>query len=104
MITGLSSNGKIVKLSADTRKIANVKKSNYLAEGPTVDAFLPGTAVEFLITDITAKGITGKIMGMIDVTSDLIHSGAIIFGTDLNKKYKIGTKIRGRIICTFPPS
>jgi rRNA biogenesis protein RRP5 len=102
MITGLSSNGKIVKLSADTKKIANVKKPNYLVEGPTVDVFLPGTAVEFLITDITAKGITGKIMGMINVTSDLIHSGAIICGTDLNKKYKIGTKIRGRIICTFP--
>jgi rRNA biogenesis protein RRP5 len=102
MITGLSSNGKIVKLSADTRKIANVKKSNYLVEGPTVDAFLPGTAVELLITDITAKGITGKVMGMIDVTSDLIHSGAITGGKDLDRKYRIGTKIKGRIICTFP--
>jgi rRNA biogenesis protein RRP5 len=102
MITGLSSNGKIVKLSADTRKIANVKKSNYLVEGPTVDAFLPGTAVELLITDITAKGIAGKVMGMIDVTSDLIHSGAITGGKDLDRKYRIGTKIKGRIICTFP--
>jgi rRNA biogenesis protein RRP5 len=102
MITGLSSNGKIVKLSADTQKIANVRKSNYLVEGPTVDAFLPGTAVEFLISDITRKGITGKIMGMIDVTSDLIHSGAITLGKELDKKYKVGTKIRGRIICTFP--
>jgi rRNA biogenesis protein RRP5 len=102
MITGLSSNGKIVKLSADTRKITNVKKSNFLVEGPTVDAFLPGTAVELLITDITAKGITGKVMGMIDVTSDLIHSGAISSEKDLDRKYKIGTKIKGRIICTFP--
>lgn len=102
MITGLSSNGKIVKLSADNQKIANVKKSNYLVEGPTVDTFLPGTAVELLINDITAKGITGKVMGMIDVTSDLIHSGAITGGKDLDRKYKIGTKIKGRIIFTFP--
>lgn len=102
MITGLSSNGKIVKLSADTQKIANVKKTNFVVEGPTVDSFLPGTAAEVLITDITAKGIVGKVMGMIDVTADLIQSGAITNMKDLEKKYKIGTKIRARIIYALP--
>lgn len=102
MVTGLSSNGKIVKLSADVQKIANFKKSNYLVDAPTVDAFLPGTAVEFLVTDITPRGIAGKVMGIVDVTADLIHSGLGIGGKDLDKKYKIGTKVRGRIICTFP--
>lgn len=102
MVTGLSSNGKIVKLSADIRKIANVKKLSHLTEAPTVDAFLPGTAVEVLVADITSRGLAGKVMGMIDVTADLVHSGAGASGKDLEKKYKLGSKIRGRIICTFP--
>lgn len=101
MITGLSSNGKIVKLSADVQKIANSKKPTYLSDAPTVDAFLPGTAVEFLITDITPRGVAGKVMGSIDVTADLIHSG-LGNGKDLDKKYKVGSKAKGRIICTFP--
>ncbi|OBT77441.1 hypothetical protein VF21_04208 [Pseudogymnoascus sp. 05NY08] len=102
MITGLSSNGKIVKLSADLQKIANSKKPTYLSDAPTVDAFLPGTAVEFLLTDITPRGVAGKVMGSIDVTADLIHSGLGNAGKDLEKKYKVGSKVKGRIICTFP--
>ncbi|RDW94919.1 hypothetical protein BP5796_00682 [Coleophoma crateriformis] len=104
MVTGLSSNGKIVKLSADTQKIANPKKLNHLVEAPTVDAFLPGTAVEVLISEITQRGICGKVMGMVDVTADLMHSGAGATDKDLEKKYKIGAKIKGRVICTFPTS
>ena len=103
-VIGLSSNGKIVKLSADSQKTANLKKPIYLSEAPTIDAFLPGTAVEFLIADITSRGVIGKVMGMIDVTADLMHSGAGASGKDLDKKYKIGTKVKGRIICTFPTS
>lgn len=102
MVTGLSSSGKIVKLSADMHKVANPKKISYLSEGPTVDAFLPGTAVELLVADITSRGIAGKVMGMVDVTADMVHSGAGPSGKDLEKKYKLGSKIRGRIICTFP--
>ncbi|KAF4626997.1 hypothetical protein G7Y89_g11155 [Cudoniella acicularis] len=102
MVTGLSSNGKIVKLSADTQKIANTKKLSHLSEAPTVDAFLPGTAVEVLVTDITPRGVAGKVMGMVDVTADVVHSGAGPSGKDLEKRYKLGSKIRGRIICTFP--
>jgi rRNA biogenesis protein RRP5 len=102
MVTGLSSNGKIVKLSADTQKIGNLKKSGYLTEAPTIDAFLPGTAVEILVADTTPKGIVGKVMGMVDVTADVIHSGAAVSSKALEKKYKIGSKIKGRVICTFP--
>jgi rRNA biogenesis protein RRP5 len=102
MITGLSSNGKIVKLSADVQKFANPKKLNYLVEAPTVDAFLPGTAVELLVTDITPRGLAGKVMGMLDVTADLIHSGLGSIGKDLDKKYKIGSKVKGRVIFALP--
>lgn len=104
MVTGLSSNGKIVKLSADTQKIANPKKLSYLTEAPTIDAFMPGTAVEVLVVDVTPRGVIGKVMGMVDVTVDLLHSGAGLPGKDLEKRYKLGSKIKGRIICTFPTS
>ncbi|CAD6443975.1 cfe07548-51c7-45c8-8d6d-b8eec6fe4037 [Sclerotinia trifoliorum] len=104
MVTGLSSNGKTVKLCADTQKIGNLKKSNYLTDAPTVDAFLPGTAVEILIVDVSSRGVTGKVMGMVDVTADLMHSGTGVMNQELEKKFKIGAKVRGRVICTFPNS
>ncbi|KAG9243326.1 hypothetical protein BJ878DRAFT_553142 [Calycina marina] len=103
-VTGLSSNGKIVKLSADIAKTANLKKLNYISDAPTIDAFQPGTAVEILVADISPRGIIGKVMGMLDVTADLMHSGAGARGKDMEKKYKIGSKIKARVICTFPTS
>ena len=102
LVTGLSSDGRIIKLSADLHKAGNLKKSNFLAEAPTIDLFLPGTAVDMLITDVSSSGVTGKIMGLLDVTADLIHSGAAESQKDISEKYKIGSKVKARIICTFP--
>lgn len=104
MVTGLSSNGKIVKLTSDPEKIGNTKKPNFMSIAPTVDSFLPGSAVEILVTDITARGLIGKLMGMLDVTADLMHSGAGADDKDIEKKYKIGSKVKGRVICNFPTS
>lgn len=102
LVTGISSNGNTIKLSSDSQKAGNIKKSHFLIDAPTVDSFLPGTAVEFLISEVTSSGIAGKVMGMLNVTADLIHSGAAASGKDLEKKYSTGSKMRGRIICTFP--
>ncbi|CAD6577680.1 MAG: rRNA bioproteinsis protein rrp5 [Alectoria sarmentosa] len=102
LVTGKSSNGSIIKLSADPQKIGNVKKGNFLTSAPSVDSFLPGTAVEVLVSETTPSGIAGKVMGLLDVTADLIHSGAAASGKDLEKKYPTGSKVKGRIICTFP--
>ena len=101
LVTGLSSDGRIIKLSADLHKAGNLKKPNFLAEAPTIDLFLPGTAVDMLITDVSS-GVTGKIMGLLDVTADLIHSGAAESQKGNSEKYKIGSKAKARIICTFP--
>lgn len=102
LITGRSSNGSIIKLSADPQKIGNTKKGNFLTSAPTVDSFLPGTAVEVLISETASSGVAGKVMGLLDVTADFIHSGAASSGKDLEKKYPTGSKVKGRIICTFP--
>ena len=102
LVTGISSNGNIIKLSADSNKIGNIKKGSLLTDAPTIDSFLPGTAIEILVSEVTASGIAGKVMGLLDVTADLIHSGAASSGKDLGKKYSTGSKVKGRIICTFP--
>ncbi|KAL8939535.1 MAG: hypothetical protein Q9211_002692 [Gyalolechia sp. 1 TL-2023] len=102
LITGLSSNGNIVKLSADPQRSGNLKKGHFLTDAPTIDCFLPGTAVECLLAEVTASGIVAKAMGLLDLTADIIHSGSAASGKDLEVKYSVGTKIKGRIICTFP--
>ena len=102
LVVGTSSNGNIIKLSADPQRAGNIKKSNFVTDAPTVNSFLPGTAVEFLVSEVTYSGIAGKAMGLLDVTADLIHSGAASSGKDLHKKFSVGSKIKGRIICTFP--
>lgn len=102
LVTGKSSNGKIIKLSADAQRIGNVKKGSFLTSAPTVDSFLPGTAVEVLVSEVRQSGIAGKVMGLINVTADLIHSGAAASSKDLEKIYSTGSKVKGRITCTFP--
>ena len=102
LVTGKSSNGSIIKLSADPQKIGNIKKGSFLTSAPTVNSFLPGTAVEVLVSEVGPSGIAGKVMGLLNVTADFIHSGAAASGKDLEKKYPTGGKVKGRIICTFP--
>ncbi len=102
LVTGMSSNGNIIKLSADPQKAGSIKKGNFVTDAPTVNSFLPGTAIEILVSEVTPSGIAGKAMGLLDVTADLIHSGAAASGKDLEKKYTAGSKVKGRIVCTFP--
>jgi rRNA biogenesis protein RRP5 len=104
LVSGLNPDGRIVKLSADQAKAGNLKKSNILTKAPTIDVFLPGTAVEMLVLDSTPNTITGKVMGLVDATADIIHSGAAEKGEDVSEKYKIGSKVNARMIFTCPDS
>ncbi|CUS13120.1 unnamed protein product [Tuber aestivum] len=111
-IIGLSSNGKIVKLSGDLEqkpskkgKYTGGKAAWWLSSAPTVNTFLPGTGVEVLITDIAkggkAVGIAGKIMGLVDATMDFFHASG--WGEkDIESKFKVGEKIKARVIATHP--
>ncbi|OAP62913.1 hypothetical protein AYL99_02140 [Fonsecaea erecta] len=94
----MSSNNKVVKLSADLTK-APVMKS-----APSVDTFLPGTKAEILISHVTDAGISGKIMGMLDVTADIVHSGSFKDRQTFLAQYQVGKKITGRLIFNFPLS
>lgn len=98
--TGLSANRKVAQLSTKTEKLGNIK--NFPAEATTINTFVPGTAVEVLVNEISEHGLIGKVMGDLDVTADLIHSGIGPNGTDLAAKYKVPSKVKARVICTFP--
>lgn len=104
LVTGKGSNGKVLKLSPDFNKLNAAlpgTKQPVLSDAPTVDAFLPGTAVDILITDSGDRGIVGKVMGMLDVTADVVHSNAV-YVEDMSKKYKVGSKTKARIIYAVP--
>lgn len=105
LVTGKGSSGQVLKLTPDASRFAVLpadKHAPSVSEAPTVDAFMPGTAVDILITESGPGGVVGKIMGMVDVTADVLHSGAGGKEVDLSKKYKVSSKIKGRIIFTLP--
>lgn len=104
LVTGKGSNGKVLKLSPDAAKFSVLvpgQKNPIVATAPVVDAFLPGTAVDVLITETTTGGVAGKIIGMLNATADFAHSGASL-GVDPTEKYKVNTKTKARIIWALP--
>ncbi|KAI5291692.1 rRNA biogenesis protein rrp5 [Ascosphaera aggregata] len=100
MVTGSNDSRTVIKLSGNLSATANLKKA-VLSEAPTIQAYQPGTAAEVLLTEVTAHGMAGKIMGMIDAVVDSVQSGACDGSLDLENKYKLGAKIRARIISTL---
>ncbi|KAI1331172.1 nucleic acid-binding protein [Xylariaceae sp. FL0255] len=100
LVTGKGANGKIIQLSTLPKKLGKVQ--NFASEATTIQTFLPGAAVELMVSDISKHGIAGKVMGSLDVTADHIHSGLGPKALDLEAKYKIGKKTKARVICTFP--
>ncbi|ROW12603.1 hypothetical protein VMCG_00682 [Cytospora schulzeri] len=100
MATGLSGNRKVIQLTTRGDKIGNSK--NLPHEATTINTFVPGTCVDVLVSEVLERGIIGKVMGHLDVTADHIHSGVGPHGVDIAAKYKVGSKLKARVICTFP--
>lgn len=100
LVSGQNASGNVIKLTANLEH--SLKKSHFLAAAPTINSYLPGVAAEILLTEVTANGMMGKIMGMLDTTVDLVQSGVTDGKLDLERKFKIGAKIKGRIVSTFP--
>lgn len=100
LVTGKGADNKIIQLSALQSKIGSIQ--NFASEATTIQTFLPGSAVELMVSDISKRGLVGKVMGSLDVTADLIHSGVGPKALDLEDKFKIGKKIKARVICDFP--
>ncbi|KAF9877510.1 rRNA biogenesis protein [Colletotrichum karsti] len=92
--------GIVVQLSTDPQKLSNT--SNVASNAPTINSFQPGSLADVLLTEVTKRGLQGKLLGHLPVTADLIHSGVGPDGVDLDAKYKVGARIKARIICNFP--
>jgi len=102
LVTGATTGAKtILKLSLNIHKDSGPKAS-MLLNAPSVNAYTPGVATEMLITDVTTSDLRGKIMGLLDVTADHFHSGYYSSSKDLEKTYKIGSRVKVRIIFTLP--
>ncbi|KAI1777685.1 nucleic acid-binding protein [Hypoxylon cercidicola] len=99
LVTGKSAN-KVAQLTTLPKKIGKVQ--NFASEATTINTFLPGSAVEFMVSEVTNRGIIGKVMGLLDVTADLVHSGLGSKALDLESKYKVAKKYKARVICNFP--
>ncbi|KAK8022186.1 hypothetical protein PG993_012953 [Apiospora rasikravindrae] len=98
----LKKSGNVTQLTTMKEKIGQVQ--NVPSDATTINTFLPGTAVELMVNEISGRGLAGKVMGSLDVTADLIHSGAGPQAVDLEEKYKVGKKVKARVICNFPTS
>ncbi|UNI16377.1 rRNA bioproteinsis protein rrp5 [Purpureocillium takamizusanense] len=92
--------GKVVQLSLLQKALGNVKAVP--TEATTISTFLPGTAVDVLVSHADRRGLAGKVMGSLDVTADLVHSGVGPNDTNLEEACKVGSKIKARVICNFP--
>lgn len=91
--------GKIAQLTLSQKKLSEVKQ---VPEATTINTFLPGTTVDLLISQTDRRGIAGKVLGHLDATADLIHSGVGPLDTDVEAAYKIGSRVKARVICNFP--
>lgn len=99
-----ATSGRIVKLSAKLDNGEKKSNSQVLSTAPSVNSFLPGTLVEILLSDVSSTGLAGKVMGLVDVTCDIVHSGARSSSSSLEKTHKPGQKVVGRLLNTFPLS
>lgn len=90
--------GKTVQLSAD------LSSSGLVKSVASVDVMLPGTIVEVLLTQVTDDGLAGKVMGLLDVTADVVHSGRSSHPSEFSSKNSVGHKVKGRLIANFPLS
>ncbi|RVX75051.1 hypothetical protein B0A52_01328 [Exophiala mesophila] len=91
-------NRKVIKLSADLTSAPALKSAS------SVDSFLPGAVAEILISDTSDSGLSGKVMGLLNVTADVVHSGSFKDKQAFLSQYNVGQKVLGRLLCTFPLS
>ncbi len=90
LVSSKSSNGKIVQLTTLKDRLSNPK--SHPKDATTIDSFLPGTIADVLISEVSSRGIIGKVLGTLDATADRVHSGASPDEVDLESKYKTGAR------------
>lgn len=102
LVLGVSTAARtVLRLSPDMRKATDTKSHSLIAPS-TINAFCPGIATDMMITDVTTTDLRGQIMGLLDVTVDHFHSGYPTSRKELDELYKIGSKVKVRVIFMLP--
>ncbi|ORX37905.1 putative rRNA processing-related protein [Kockovaella imperatae] len=83
---------RVVQLGTDP---ADLTKS-LLHEVSDVGSILPGHLTSVLVTAVIPTGLNVKVCGFFDGTIDMTHLG--LKGEDIDERFKIGKKIRARVI------
>ncbi|KAK8849492.1 hypothetical protein IAR55_004826 [Kwoniella newhampshirensis] len=91
-LKSLTAGGRVVQLSLDPTELSRTITS----EVSTVESIIPGHCVSALITAVVPSGLNVKVCGFFDGTIDIAHLP--LGDVDIEAKYKIGKKIRARII------
>ncbi|WWC95372.1 hypothetical protein V866_002234 [Kwoniella sp. B9012] len=101
-VSSLTAGGRVVQLSLDPLELPRSTTS----EVSTVGSLTPGHLITALITAVVPSGLNVKVCGFYDGTIDLAHLP--LGEDDVESKYKIGKKVRARIIydnlSTTPPT
>ncbi|RMZ76924.1 hypothetical protein DV737_g4583, partial [Chaetothyriales sp. CBS 132003] len=91
-VADITSDGQVVKLTADPAKQRSLKSA------ATIDSYLPGTVADVLVSEVQDAGMVGKLIGLVDVSADVVHSGSYRDRESFQTKYPLGKKLRCRIL------
>ncbi|RMZ88382.1 hypothetical protein DV736_g4390, partial [Chaetothyriales sp. CBS 134916] len=91
-VADITSDGQVVKLTADPAKQRSLKSA------ATIDSYLPGTVTDVLVSEVQDVGVVGKLLGLVDMWADLVHSGSYRDRESFQSKYPLGKKLRCRIL------
>ncbi|KAJ7492804.1 hypothetical protein FB451DRAFT_1022365 [Mycena latifolia] len=92
-VVNVSSNGRTCNVSVDGATFSG----SCLTEVTNANSVLPGTLVQGLITAVHPSGLNLQILGFFDGTVDQLH-----LRSDASEKaYKIGKKVKARVLYDF---
>ncbi|KAI0375236.1 hypothetical protein BV20DRAFT_934020 [Pilatotrama ljubarskyi] len=96
VVTKMSGNGRTCNVSVDPQTL----KSASLSEVTSVNSIVPGALVQSLVTAVQPDGLILQVLGFFDGTVDQFH----LPPGDPEERYKIGQKVRARILYDISPS
>ncbi|SCV05898.1 LANO_0H17612g1_1 [Lachancea nothofagi CBS 11611] len=88
--------GRTVTINFDFKN-----KKSKVSHISSVDAIIPGQAVDFLCQKKTSNGVIGKVFGLVDGFLNVAHQSDFQATKKNDQAYSVGSNIRARIIATL---
>lgn len=78
-------------------QIENMNKKTVVTAISSIDAILPGSVVNSVISKVSDNGVTARLFGMADASYSMAH--ALVFSADaLKNNFAISSTVRARVI------